>query len=34
MILVLVLTVAGTLGIGFFPHQLLRLSQAAIFGLP
>lgn len=34
MILVLVITVAGTLGIGFFPHQLLRLSQAAIFGLP
>jgi NADH-quinone oxidoreductase subunit N len=34
MILALVITVVGTLGIGIFPHQLLRLSEAAIFGLP
>jgi NADH-quinone oxidoreductase subunit N len=34
LILALALTVIGTLGIGFFPHQLLRLSQAAVFGLP
>lgn len=34
IILALAVTAIGTLGIGFFPHQLLRLSQAAIFGLP
>ena len=34
VILALVVTVAGTLGLGFFPQQLLELSQAAIFGLP
>ncbi|MEW5797104.1 MAG: NADH-quinone oxidoreductase subunit N [Candidatus Zixiibacteriota bacterium] len=34
MLAALVITVVGTLGIGFFPHELLRLSQAAIFGLP
>jgi NADH-quinone oxidoreductase subunit N len=34
MIVALAVTVIGTLGLGFFPHQLLRLSQAAIFGLP
>jgi NADH-quinone oxidoreductase subunit N len=36
LVLALLLTVIGTLGIGFFPHQLLELSQAAqsIFGLP
>jgi NADH-quinone oxidoreductase subunit N len=34
VVLALVLTVLGTLGLGFFPHRLLELSQAAIFGLP
>jgi NADH-quinone oxidoreductase subunit N len=34
IIIALAVTVIGTLGLGFFPHQLLRLSQAAIFGLP
>jgi len=34
--IVIAITIAalGTLGLGFFPHQLLQLSQAAIFGLP
>ncbi len=32
--LALVITAIGTLGIGIFPHQLLQLSQAAVFGLP
>lgn len=34
MLIALAITIIGTLGIGFFPHQLLNLSQAAIFGLP
>jgi NADH-quinone oxidoreductase subunit N len=34
MMLALVITVIGTLGIGLFPHQLLSLSEAAIFSLP
>ncbi|MCD6249021.1 MAG: NADH-quinone oxidoreductase subunit N [candidate division Zixibacteria bacterium] len=34
IVLALALTAIATLGIGLFPHQLLRLSQAAIFGLP
>jgi NADH-quinone oxidoreductase subunit N len=34
IIIALAVTIIGTLGLGFFPHQLLRLSQAAIFGLP
>jgi NADH-quinone oxidoreductase subunit N len=34
MMVALAVTAIGTLGLGFFPHQLLRLSQAAIFGLP
>lgn len=34
MVLALAITVIGTIGIGFFPHQLLSLSQAAIFSLP
>ena len=34
MVIALAVTAIGTLGLGFFPHELLRLSQAAIFGLP
>jgi NADH-quinone oxidoreductase subunit N len=34
IVVALVITVIGTLGLGFFPHQLLQLSQAAMFGLP
>jgi len=34
MAIALAVTAAGTLGLGLFPHQLLQLSQAAIFGLP
>lgn len=32
-IFALAVTIIGTLGLGFFPHKLLELSQAAIFGL-
>lgn len=34
IIAALIIAAVGTLGLGFFPHQLLQLSQAAIFGLP
>jgi NADH-quinone oxidoreductase subunit N len=30
----LLITAIGTLGLGLFPHELLRFSQVAIFGLP
>lgn len=31
MLVILIVTVAGTLGLGFFPQQLLELSRAAVF---
>jgi len=34
VIIALVITAIGTLGLGFFPQQLLEFSQAAIFGMP
>ncbi|MBU0985063.1 MAG: NADH-quinone oxidoreductase subunit N [candidate division Zixibacteria bacterium] len=34
IIIALVITAVGTLGLGLFPQQLLQLSQAAIFGMP
>lgn len=34
MVVALVITAIGTLGLGFFPQQLLEFSQAAIFGMP
>lgn len=34
IIAALAITLIGTIGLGLFPHELLRLSQAAIFGLP
>jgi len=34
IVVALVLAALGTIGLGLFPHQLLQLSQAAIFGLP
>jgi len=33
-VIALAIAVVGTLGLGFFPQQLLELSQAAIFGMP
>ena len=34
VVIALLLTAIGTLGLGFFPQQLLELSQVAIFNLP
>jgi len=34
IIIALLITVVGTLGLGLFPQQVLQYSQAAIFGLP
>lgn len=31
MLVILIITIAGTLGLGLFPQQLLELSQAAVF---
>jgi NADH-quinone oxidoreductase subunit N len=34
VVVTLLITAAGTLAFGLFPHELLRFSQVAIFGLP
>ncbi|MBD3258634.1 NADH-quinone oxidoreductase subunit N, partial [candidate division GN15 bacterium] len=34
IVVALLITAVGTLGLGFFPQQLLELSQAAIFNMP
>ena len=34
ILIALVITTAGTIGLGLFPQQLLELSQLAVFGMP